>query len=136
MKDFLSMRFKTFESFTEINIGDYVVIEDTYAGTACWHNTYGIVVDTGYFDYTNINRKAPKKDLYLIHHLCELTPEQKKNIEEANTSSIISTTNSYQKEKYDSWVCDDYVIKFNTKREFDNAVEKIEYQKNIKRYNL
>ena len=142
MRDFFSMRFiKRFESFnTDINIGDYVVIEDTWTGRndkntkACWHNTYGIVVDTGYFDY--YNKKEPKKDLFLIHHLCELTPEQKKNIEEANTSSIISTTNSYTKEQYDSWVCEDYVRKFNTKEEFNQAVEKIEYSKNIKRYNL
>jgi len=136
MRDFFSMRFiKRFESFnTDINIGDYVVIEDTWTGRndkntkACWHNTYGIVVDIGHFD------KKENNKLFLIHHLCELTPEQKRNIKEASISSIIS--NSFKKEQYDSWVCEDYVRKFNTKEEFNQAVEKIEYSKNIKRYNL
>ena len=126
IKNFTSflLEIKTFSKF---KIGDYVILKDTfnYYDPAIWHNHYGIIID----NYVNTH--------FLVHLLSELDEnmiahldQYKDSVSFYNDKTTLKTTIS------DIWVCDDYLIKFKTKKEFDDAVNEIEMNKKAIRYNL
>lgn len=113
-----------------LNIGDYVILID---GPQLWQNLYGTIKDKGRFNYS----KSDDLELCLISILSELSSEQKKFIigQNINDRDVISLLHK-KIEKYDTWVHEMYLVKYNTKKEFDEAVQEIESKKSANKYNL
>lgn len=124
---------------TQFNIGDYVIIKYDLSGVysnistyPIWHNVYGIIVDSGYFDYI----KSKEDNIYLVRVLCDLTDEQKIHFRNQSDNKNIIVRHNTNKEEYDNWFHFSYILKFDTKDEFDKEVEKIELEKAANKYNL
>jgi len=120
---------------TNYNIGDYVILKDNVnSRPALWHNQYGIIKNIGYLKTDNLRKK-----LYLIH-MSILTEDIIDFIDHTdsldNIQNDIIAVSTYKKEKYDLWVSPDYIIKYDTKEEFDESVDRIEMEKDTKKYNI
>ena len=114
----------------DIKIGDYVILDD---GKEIIHEIYGKVVNIG----------KTHKDTFLVLFF-DLTPEQRKFIDNHNEWNgdddivplyKLKFINPDENEAY-YWVHMDYLIKYETKEEFDKAVENIKMKKTAKKYNL
>lgn len=125
---------------TQFNIGDYVIVKHNLSGIysknktiPLWDNIYGVITDIGRFNFeaSNVN------NLSLVKMLCELTTEQEifLNGNHINDEDIVSTYHNGKKAN-DSWFNNEYLLKFDTKDEFDKEVEKIELEKAANKYNL
>ena len=117
---------KKFEIKTtpKFEIGDYVILKDTYNigmkdPLSIWHDYYGQIIDV---DVTNSH--------FLVHMLSFIDDEMKDN--DGDDEEVFGK----KRTESDIWVCGDYLIKFDTKKEFDEAVNQIELEKDAKKYNL
>ena len=114
------------KTFSKFKIGDYVILKDTFNGgknTAIWHNHYGIIIDK----YVN----------FLVHLLSELDEKMIAHLDQyKDSASFYNDKTTLKTTISDIWVYDDYLIKFKTKKEFDDAVNEIEMNKKAIRYNL
>jgi len=140
ISDFYNFKLLEENDNTQLNIGDYVIVKfdltEVYSKNTSmplWHNIYGIIIDSGHFNY----EKTEIDNLSLVSILCELTDEQKVFIknEQNSDADVVSHFNTSIK-GYDSWFHNDYLLKFNNKDEFDKEVEKIELEKAANKYNL
>jgi hypothetical protein len=127
---------KKFENLAQDKIGNFAILKDTLRhinsnNKAIWHNIYGKIVNIGKED---IYRST---EVYLFRPLCELDDNLKIFIKKSEeTSGYIYPTFEYTQEEYDMWVLGEYTELYDNKKEFDNAVDKIEIEKNINNYNL
>ena len=129
---------KKFENITDVEVGDYVVIQDTYSvdyneKKAIWHNLYGIVIDIGY----DSGDKNKTTKLCLVKILTKLNPEVKDFLlrQDDNTRNI-KPIHEVKKRKIDLWCWCGNLVKYKTKEEYDQAVEKIKMEASINKYNL
>ena len=126
---------KTYEkNHKNIKIGDYVTTNDIYNiknnnKPNVWHNQYGIITDIGI--------RKNSDNVYLVKFLHDLSDDFKEFIEKYKYSyEDIISKNNHKVEPNENWFCEDYLIIYNNKKDFDDAVEKIEVSKNVKKYNL
>jgi len=126
---------KTYEkNHKNIKIGDYVITNDIYNirnnnKPNVWHQQYGIIIDIG--------KRKGSDDVYLVKFFHDLSDIFKEFIEQYKDSysDIISKTN-HKVESNENWFCEDYLIIYNNKQDFDDVVEEIEVSKSVKKYNL
>ena len=113
------------------NVGDYVFLYDEDAFeldngeiVPPWQDSYGQIIKNSF----------NKDNVYLVKLFSEITEE---------IAEIIVDQKSYQMRHFYKYpgkdtICvnNGYLIKYNSKEEFDKAVEKIEMEKNTGKYNL
>ena len=112
---------------SKFKIGDYVILKDTFTfngDKAIWHNHYGIIIDK----YVNTH--------FLVHLLSELDEKMIAHLDQYKKGDFYNDKTTLKTTISDIWVCDDYLIKFKTKKEFDDAVNEIEMNKKAIKYNL
>lgn len=144
--DFLRLKYKK----RKPKVGDYVIVEDNSIagnvsdiGKEFWHNFYGIIVNTGALTHKT------KNDFYLIEFLNNISIEdqEKLRIHFINTrKSIIPSGNSgnvgysiygiYVAPKNYMWFIKDKIKTFDSKEEWQKAVNQIELEKTAKQYNI
>jgi len=124
-------------SNTIYNIGDYVILQDTYNKIdklSLWNNHYGVIIDI----CVTLDRKI-KNLLYLVHIISNIEPKMKEFINisidviKNSDKDIIKPDIDYEDCIF---VASDYLIKYDTKEEFDEAVKRIEIEKTSNKYNL
>lgn len=132
-------KYKIFESYNDIRVGDYIIIKDTYSpeNPASWDNNYGQVIDLG-VDDAAIAGNCKIYKFCLVRYMNYLSSEELAHIKSSNdNNSHIKSLYGFKKDKSDicSWVCDEYCIKYN-KDDFDKKVEEIEMKKDANKYNI
>lgn len=109
-------------------IGDYVILKDTFNPVdelSPWHDHYGIIID----------RYGDKH--FLVHLLSELDDEFIEYQKTYNNSdSFYYDKSTIKPTMSDIWVCYEYLIKFITKKDFDDAINEIEMTRKASKYNI
>jgi hypothetical protein len=116
----------------KFNVGDYVFLYAPYGFKTetgelipPWQNSYGQII-----------KKSFNNDACLVKLFSEITDKISDiiNTDEQRKYQMINF--DMKPEKENMVVNCVYLIKYNSKEEFDNAVEKMEIEKNIDKYNL
>lgn len=120
--------FKIFEENTsesKIFNGDYVTINKQKI-TEIWHNIYGKIV----------NIEKNNNNLFLLQPLCILTSEEQEEILSYNKFNYDRLYDNIPFDEYDFWIMGDFLIKYDTKDDYDNVTRHIDIIKKINKYNL